>query len=86
MCNESGMRRSKLVWRNSELCTTNNTHQGLLRDVMDHPLATRTHMVRDMVQGMAADTTMVMTTTPTHSVRGALLQFPSWVLLLVVCC
>ena len=82
------MRRSKLVWRNSELCTTNNTHRGLPRDVMDHPLATRTHMARGMVRGMAAgmaaDTIMVMTTT---LVGGeALLQFPSWALLLVACC
>jgi hypothetical protein len=84
------MRNSKLVSRkselNSRLCTTSNTHQGrLIRDVdvMDHHLGTRT---RDMVRGMA-DPVMVMTTTP-HSVnRGvALLHFPSWVLLLVVCC
>ena len=82
--------------RNSELYTTNNTQQGLLSNVMDHPLGTPT---RDMVEGMVADMvvdmvvdivavdTVIMTTT-LNSVGGDLeiLHFPSWVPLQVVYC
>ena len=78
--------------RNNELYTTNNTQQGLLSNVMDHPLGTLT---RDMVEGMVADMaadmavadTVIMTTT-LNNVGGDLeiLHFLSWVPLQVVYC
>lgn len=77
--------------RNSELYTTNNTQQGLLSNVMDHPLGTLT---RDMVEGMVADMVVDMAVADTvmtatlNSVEGDLeiLHFPSWVPLQVVYC
>ncbi len=70
------MRRSKLVSRNNKLCITKaNTQQGLISNVMDRPLETRTG---DMVRGMVADTVMVMPTTPHHvgAVLPIILHFP----------
>lgn len=80
--------------RNSKLRMTKANTQDRLIDnsqVMDHLLGTLTQdmaqgMVQDMVQGMVADTIIMTTTLNRVGTVLRILQFPSWVRLLVVYC